>query len=109
MDKDKLKQKISGFEEQEILIDLLAEKISSYSKLHQDTIKLYVTDALSDALEKRNTSFKKMKSKDLEERNNFVKDIVAFSIKRATLIASFDKIYDECIQAYEEWKNIYRK
>ena len=109
MDKNKIKQDRSGFKEQEILIDQFAEHISNYSKLHKDTIKIYVTDALSDALEKRSTTFKKMKSKELEERNAFVRDIVAFSIKRATLIASFDKIYEDCIKVYEDWKKTYRK
>lgn len=99
---------LTGYADQEILIDRLSIAISNFSKMHSGTIRMYVKDALNDALGKRNASFKDMKIRSKEERNNFVKDIVVFSIKRSTLIASFDDIYEACLAVYYEWKKEFR-
>ncbi len=111
MNYEKIKErnkKLSGHEEQEILINRLSDCISGFSKMHTSTIETYVKDALSDALEKRSLNFKDIKTRTKEEKSGFVKDIVLYSVKKATLVGSVDEIVAACNSVYEEWKQQYR-
>lgn len=103
------KQKtITGYEEQELLIDMLADTIEKIAQKSEGSMRLYVRQGLDDALQKRNKTFKDMKFTPIEERNNFVYDIVINTVKRTKLVASVDEIVNSCTKVYSEWKKIYR-
>ncbi len=72
----KIREKLTGYEEQEILIEMLTEKISEITKMYASTLKLYVSQALQDALDKRKMPFKKIKYTSQEEKTKFVSEIV---------------------------------
>ncbi len=110
-DIEKLKKKkknLTGYEEQEILIDMLAETIGTIAGMSKDSLKFDIRESLYDALEKRKLKFKDIKTRSTEEKKNFVNDIVIYTVKRVTLVEKVDKIFEECTKTYTRWKKQYR-
>ena len=101
-------KKMKGYEEQEILIDMLSEKMGEITGMQAGTLKLFVSQALMDSLEKRKMPFKKIKYATQEEKTKFVDEIVINTVKRAKLVASVDEIIIQCHKVYEDWKHKYR-
>ncbi len=110
-DIEKLKKKrenLTGYEEQEILIDMLAETIGKTAGMNTDSLKYDIRESLYDALEKRHLKFKDIKTQTAEEKKSFVNDIVINTVKRATLVEKVDEIIEECNKTYTKWKKKYR-
>lgn len=99
---------LAGYEEQEILIDRLSGCISDIVGMNHQTMKMYVSKGLEDALEKRHKKFRDIKATTQDEKTRFVSDVVYNTIKRAKLVQSVDKIIPECNRIYDEWKHEFR-
>lgn len=107
-DYEKQQKTITGFDEQEELIKLFASTISSISEMSEGMLSLHLKQALNDVLEKRHTTFKKIKAYTIEEKKQFIHDLVIITIKRAKLVNAVEPILVKCEKAYESWKKIYR-
>jgi len=105
---EKQQKNIKGYDEQEILVELLSTTISKISGMSSGTLGLHIKQSLTDVLEKRHTSFKKIKTLTNEEKGQFVHDLIIMTIKRAKLVGSVDRILAESEKAYDEWKKKYR-
>lgn len=107
-DFQKQKKTITGFEEQEELIKLFATAMSSISGMSEGMLSLHLKQALTDVLEKRHTTFKKVKAFAVNDKKQFIHDLVINAVKRAKLVNTVDSIIVECEKAYESWKKIHR-
>ena len=87
---DKTKKKLTGYQEQEVLIQLFAACIAGIVGMNEETLKLYLSQALQDALDKRKMTFKHVKSIPKEEKVKFINDLVLYTVKRAKLVSSVD-------------------
>jgi hypothetical protein len=103
----KQQERLTGYEEQEILIDMLSSSIGRVVGTEEGALKIYVKQSLNDALVKRKAAFKDIKYTTQDEKTRFVNDLVINTIKRAKLVADADKIVPECNRAYDEWKQKY--
>ena len=107
-DFEKQQKTLTGFEDQEELIKLFASTISSISGMSEGMLTLHLKQSLNDVLEKRHTTFKKVKTFTVEEKKQFIHDLVIITIKRAKLVSTVEPILMECEKAYESWKKVYR-
>ncbi len=102
------KKMLKGSDDQEILMSMLTSMIEDVIKNPRGSIRVFTTQALIDALEKRNTVFSKVMSNSRDERNKFVKEVVINTIKRAKLVEFADKIMPECDKVYWKWDKQYQ-
>ncbi|HOO71632.1 MAG TPA: hypothetical protein PK926_07710 [Spirochaetota bacterium] len=103
-ERERQKQQSSGYRDQEELIDVLSESISTLGDLSKGMIVLHLRQSLIDCLEKRGTTFKKIRSLPPEEKETFINELVINTVKRAKLVGSVDKIIESCNSAYDAWK-----
>lgn len=102
------KNMLKGSNDQEVLMTMLTSVIEDVVNNPRGSIRVFTTQALIDALEKRNTVFSKIMSNSKDERNKFVKEVVVNTIKRAKLVEFVDKIIHECDKAYWKWDKQYQ-
>ncbi len=98
---------LKGSYDQELLMIMLTSRIEDVVNNPRGSIRVFTTQALFDALVKRNTVFSKIMNNSKDEIDKFVKEVVVNTIKRAKLVEFADKIMPECDKVYGKWHRQY--